>query len=97
MREPYKSALIALIITVPIVAFGAMFTMSLAHSVSLGLILTYLAYWPIMLVFDISALEQASDALLYSLAAVAEYLYVFAIVGLIRWLFHIRGSKVNPA
>jgi hypothetical protein len=97
MREPYKSALIALIITMVIVSFGAMFTMSLAHSVSVGLVLTCLAYWPAMLVFDIAALEHASDALLYSLAAAAEYLYVFAIVGLVRWIFHMRRGKPIPS
>jgi hypothetical protein len=92
MREPLKSAVIALAITVPVLLFGFFFSFGLAHSVSIGLALTYLVYWPVMLTFATPGLEAASEAGAFIAASTAEYLYIFLVIRFSSWAV----GKIRP-
>jgi hypothetical protein len=90
MRELFKCALWALVISLPISLLGAAVSMALAHSTGLVFILTNILFSPVLLfsvIVDTYFKETINDITFNVLALLFQFLGYFLVVVTVRTLY----------
>jgi len=86
-----KSALVALVITIPLVLIGVHYSFYLTHGASFAEIaLTIAVYWPALIPLALLGAIEAPGFLISVACFGAEFLYVWGIVRLVVAIAHAR-------